>query len=216
MAQKEKDIVVARPPETAGACTAYSCSISRRTFVQAAGSVLIGSSSLLRLSDLHADEGTDAHDQRPTIGDRLVNAATEGAPTPLKVGDIPENSNPIVALPYDIASNTVRDGSRLNKLLLLRLPAESLDAETRARAADGVFAYSATCTHQGCEVSQWLPADQALMCFCHFSKFDVRAAGSVTAGPAPSNLPYLSLRSEGGELVIASAFNTKPGAKRSG
>lgn len=216
MAQKEKDIVVARPSESARACAAHGCGISRRTFVHAAGSALASCSGLLQLTSAYADDGTDAHDQRPMIGDRLVNTAVEGAPTPLKVTDIPENSNPIVALPYDTASNIVRDGSRLNKLLLLRLPPDSLDPASQARAANGVLAYSATCTHQGCEVSQWLPADQALMCFCHFSKFDVRAAGSVTAGPAPSNLPYLSLRSEGGELVIASAFNTKPGAKRSG
>ena len=56
-----------------------------------------------------------------------------------------------MAWPLDPTDNTVRDGSRLNKVLLLRLDHESLDPVTRDRAAEGVVAYSAICTHTGCK-----------------------------------------------------------------
>ena len=69
-----------------------------------------------------------------------------------------------MAWPLDPTDNTVRDGSRLNKVLLLRLDAESLDTVTRDRAAEGVVAYSAICTHAGCDVIDWYPESQRLDC----------------------------------------------------
>ena len=60
----------------------------------------------------------------------------------------------------DPADGTVRSGSRLNQVILLRLDPETLSAETRARAADGVVAYTSICTHTGCDVDDWQPAER--------------------------------------------------------
>jgi len=50
----------------------------------------------------------------------------------------------------------------------------------------GTFkAFSATCTHQGCAVSE--VANGTINCPCHGSRFAV-ADGSVTAGPATTPL----------------------------
>lgn len=154
----------------------------------------------------------DAADMRPQPGDRLVDSNGDMT-KPLKVEDIKLASKPVLAFPLDPATKKPRDGSRLNKLLLVRLDPATMNAETKARAAGGVLAYSAICTHQGCDVSEFLPQDHDLLCFCHFSKYDPLADGAVVAGPAPRNLPHLGLKEEGGELVVATEFNSKPGVK---
>jgi Rieske Fe-S protein len=60
--------------------------------------------------------------------------------------------------------------------------------------AGGVRAFSATCTHQGCAVTD--VRDGQIICPCHGSKFSVRTGG-VTAGPARRPLPTVSVTVEG-------------------
>ena len=75
--------------------------------------------------------------------------------SPLTPNDIPLGAGQVMAWPMDPAGNVVRDGSRLNKVLLVRLDPAVLDPQTEERAADGVVAYSAICPHTGCEVINW-------------------------------------------------------------
>lgn len=159
----------------------------------------------------HANEAADLP---PQPGDRLIRMDQDGAPQPLRAADIPLASKPVRALPYAASDALVRDGSRLGRVILMRFDPASLDDETRARSAGGVLAYSAVCTHQGCEVSEWDAAGGAMFCFCHFSKFDPLKAGTVTAGPAGRSLPWLPLKDEGGELVVAGAFSSAPGVRK--
>lgn len=105
----------------------------------------------------------------------------------------------------------VRSGSRLNRLVLVRLDPASLSERTRGHAADGVVAYSAVCTHTGCEVGAFRADEQVLFCDCHESKFDPRDQGRVTDGPAPRSLPALPLRVADGRLVVAAPFTARPG-----
>lgn len=158
----------------------------------------------------------DAADQRPTRGDRLVVAGADGTPRPLTAADIKPGSKPVLAFPYDPVSKQVRDGSRFNKVLLVRLDPAGIDAATRSRAADGVMAFSAVCTHQGCDVTEWADADKAVMCFCHFSRFDPARGGQVVAGPAPRALPALPLAVDRGQLTVAGPFTSAPGVKAAG
>jgi rieske iron-sulfur protein len=158
----------------------------------------------------------DDKDTRPKPGNRLVLADAEGGVTPLRVADVPLNGKPLHAFPYAPVGKLVQDGSRMNKIALIRLDPASLSKEMATRAVDGVLAFSAICTHQGCDVTEFLVKENALMCFCHFSKFDVMNEGSVIAGPSPRNLPYLQLAVEDGELVVAREFSATPGVKKSG
>ena len=111
----------------------------------------------------------------------------------------------------DPATNTVRDGSRLNKVLLLRLDPEGFDAETKEHAADGVVAYSAICVHTGCDVTGWDPSHQLLQCPCHYSTYDPKEAAKVVSGPAPRRLPALPLKTVDGRLVVAKPFTGRAG-----
>ena len=65
----------------------------------------------------------------------------------------------------------------------------------------GTFkAFSATCTHQGCTVSQ--VAGGTINCPCHGSKFAV-ADGTPKAGPAKKPLPAKAVTVQGSSIVLA-------------
>ena len=147
---------------------------------------------------------------KPMPGDRLVEDDAEGPPAPLRVSDL-KPGKPLLAFPFDAAKGEVRSDSRLNKIVLMRFAENEMNAETKARSAGGVVAFSAICTHQGCDVKTWLPKEQALVCFCHSSKFLLLEGASVASGPALRALPFLPLSLDGDQLVIAGAFSAPPG-----
>ena len=111
----------------------------------------------------------------------------------------------------DPAVKTVRSGSRLNAILLVRLDSSRLSEATRALAAAGVVGYTAICTHSGCEVSDWLAENQILSCPCHDSLFDPKDNGKVVDGPAPRILPALPLKVVDGKLAVAGPFTSRVG-----
>lgn len=146
----------------------------------------------------------------PTVGDKLVEEDAEGEPAPIKVSDL-KIGKPRVVYPLDPATKKPRDETRLNKLVLLRFAEADLDAESGKRAAGGVIAFSAICTHQGCDVKTWLSKEKALVCYCHSSKFALLEGAAVKAGPAPRPLPSIALGLDGETLVVAGAFSANPG-----
>jgi Rieske Fe-S protein len=147
---------------------------------------------------------------RPAIGDVLVRVG-DASLTPLTVADVPAGSKPVMAWPMPSDHPTPRSASRLNRVLLVRLDASQVSEATRARAAEGVLAFSAVCTHTGCDVGDFLAEEQQLYCECHQSKFDPRDGAKVTDGPAPRPLPALPLRVDDGRLVVAAPFTSRPG-----
>jgi Rieske Fe-S protein len=60
-----------------------------------------------------------------------------------------------------------------------------------------VHAFSATCTHQGCPVSE--VSGGRIVCPCHGSAFDADT-GEVVGGPATSALPPVDVVVQGGEV----------------
>lgn len=150
----------------------------------------------------------------PSKGDVLVRDGAGGPREPLRADDLEMLARPVAALPADAASGAPRSGSRLNKLLLVRLDAADLPDDVRVHAADGVLAYSAICTHQGCTISAWDPAQRVVACFCHNSRFSTVEAGRVLDGPATRRLPILPLvLGDQGVLLVADGFTARPGFK---
>jgi Rieske Fe-S protein len=148
--------------------------------------------------------------ERPREGDLLVTVGA-AAPEPLSTDNVPLGGKQIMAWPMDPANSTVRSGSRLNKVLLLRLDPEGLDPKTKERAAEGIVAYSAICTHTGCDVINWHPDRQLLECPCHYSLYDPKEGAKVVGGPSPRPLPALPLKSEDGRLVVAKPLTGRAG-----
>ncbi len=130
----------------------------------------------------------------PQPGDLLVSAGTEAGTTPLKPTDI-SRDDVLFAWAYDPQKKVPRDGSRLNMLLLMRFDPAKLGTAEQPRAAEGIVAYSAICTHQQCVVADWLRSAQLLQCPCHQSRYDLMHGAKVVSGPAPRPLPALPLNS---------------------
>src|SRR5262245_43556701 len=158
----------------------------------------------------------DPKTARPQPGDRLVRAGEAGTWPALTPSAVPAGGPPVIAYPMDPATGIVRDGSRLNQVLLVRLESRDLAEETRARAAAGIVGYSAVCTHTGCDVWDWEPRGKAIKCPCHFSVFDVSNAARVLDGPARRRLPALPLKVVDGVIVAAGGFVGRPGFQPEG
>ena len=93
---------------------------------------------------------------------------------------------PVRAWPKDPKTSVVRDGSRLNEILVIKLDPAELDDETRARSAEGIVAYSVICAHAGCPITGWVKGasgdKDVLKCFCHNSEFNPRKARRSCSG----------------------------------
>ena len=159
---------------------------------------------------------SDPKTARPQPNDRLVRAVAGGPWSALTPAAVPPGGPPVIAYPMDPTTGVVRDGSRLNQVLLVHLEAADLAEETRARAVAGIVAYSAVCTHTGCDQWEWEAGAKTIKCPCHFSTFDVKDAARVLDGPAPRRLPALPLKATGGVLVVAGAFVGRPGFQQGG
>ena len=70
------------------------------------------------------------------------------------------------------------------------------------RTKNGIFAYSAVCTHQGCTV-QFNSATENLQCPCHGAVFDPFNEAKVVAGPTNIALPTIKVATEGAWIVEA-------------
>ncbi|HKV00202.1 MAG TPA: Rieske (2Fe-2S) protein [Vineibacter sp.] len=150
---------------------------------------------------------------RPQEGDVFVFATGDKARSVIGDADLPVGSPPVLAWPMDPQTKTIRDGSRLNQVLLVRLDTAGFDETTRERATEGGFvAYSASCTHALCPVSGWKADKRIFHCPCHNSEFDPSHGAKVVFGPAPRPLPALPLKAVDGAPVVAKGFTTKVGA----
>ncbi len=69
------------------------------------------------------------------------------------------------------------------------------------RTKTGVFAYSATCTHQGCTVA-YESTKKSLYCPCHGAEFDPFKNGGVIAGPTRDALPTVKVKITGDWVVL--------------
>jgi rieske iron-sulfur protein len=181
------------------AATGCHLPMSRRevlTAASAAGVAVLGDGVAI------APALAEPADERPKQGDLLI--AADGAGTDsLSPKDI---AGPLIAWPMDPEAGIVRKGSRLNKVLLVRLDPATLEGVTRERAADGVVAYSAICPHGGCEVTDWIEELKILECPCHNSKYNPREGAAIVEGPTTRSLAALPLKIVDGKLAVAKPF----------
>jgi Rieske Fe-S protein len=133
--------------------------------------------------------------------------------TIVKAAEVKRGAQPLLTWPYDPAKKIARDGSHLNLVLFMRFDPASLAPVERARAADGIVAFTAVCTHQGCWITDWMPEKQVLECRCHGSQYDLRRGGDVVLGPAPRPLPALPIRIAEGKPVAAGPFTGRVGGE---
>lgn len=151
---------------------------------------------------------------RPQPGDRFVYLKGKLKGEVVKAEDLPLGGPQVMAYPVDPATETVRNGSRLNQVILVRMPADSINDETRPYSADGVLAYSAVCTHQGCPVSMWQKTAKTFYCSCHGTQYNPGDMARVVDGPAPRRLAILAVKIEDGVVVAGAEFEGAVGFKK--
>jgi rieske iron-sulfur protein len=185
---------------------------ARRTVLKLA---LTAGFALPRVGVVSAQDD-DRRKARPQPNDRFVFARGDRKGQLITLADLPSGGPPLTAYPMDPAARVVRDDSRLNQVLLVRLDAKALNPDTRERAADGIVAYSAVCTHTGCDIWDWQPASSTIKCPCHFSEFDLKDSARVLNGPAPRRLPALPLKVVESAPAVAGVFVGRPGFETGG
>src|SRR3984957_17290673 len=167
-----------------------------------------------------AEEDQPGSDERPQKADVLVFSEGEHEGEVITLQDLKLGGPLARAWPKDPKTSVIRNGSRLNEVLVIRLDPAELDDETRAHAADGIVAYSAICSHAGCPVTAWVKGaegDQDVFkCVCHNSEYDPRHSAEVVFGPAPRRLAALPLAITEGSLTVAAALVGKVGAQQAG
>src|SRR5262249_3576059 len=199
------------PPSCAGCITRRL--LSRRTILKSALGIGLG----LQLTSFAANaQNTDdqAKKLHPQVGDWLVFARGDHQGQLITLQEMPLGGPPAIAYPMDPQTQTVRDGSRLNQVLLLSLVQESLAEQTCGVAAEGIVGYSAVCTHTGCDVSGWQDENKYFICPCHASTFDPKDRARVVSGPAPRPLAALPLRLVDGKVSVVGAFSGRVGAEQ--
>jgi rieske iron-sulfur protein len=190
------------PPERGCACRERSPDAMRRQ--------VLGGAVALALAPLGAD-AADPRTARPQPGDALVYSEGPRKGQPVLLAHFAIGAQPAFAYPVDPASNSVRDGNRLNQVLIVRLDPSQLGKRTEPHAADGVVAYSAVCTHYGCQVTLLHENKRAVICNCHGSTFDAGNNGEIVGGPATRRLAILPLKRADGALVVAAGFSGRLG-----
>ena len=185
--------------------------MERRALLCGCGAAAIMTSSRRARADDQDDPDRLA---RPQKGDLLVHYDGDRAGHPIAPSDLKAGDPQVMAWAFDPQKKVPRDGSRLNMVLLIRLDPAAMAADERRHAADGIVAFSAICTHQGCTVTDWLTAKRVLQCPCHQSEYDPMNNAAVVAGPAPRPLPALPLEILGGVLAVAGPFTGRVGGEK--
>lgn len=152
--------------------------------------------------------------EHPAEGDVLVFAFGDREGQVIAPSDVPLGGPQIFAYPGDAGGGHVASESRLDQVMLVRMDPASLTEETASRAVDGIVAYSAVCTHEGCDVSDWNADNLQLVCPCHDSEFDPADNGQVTDGPARQRLAALPLEIVDGRMIAGGSFLGRVGFRR--
>ncbi|WGS22011.1 MULTISPECIES: Rieske 2Fe-2S domain-containing protein [unclassified Bradyrhizobium] len=167
-----------------------------------------------------ADDEQPGASERPQKADVLVRAEGDKAGEIIKADDLTLGGPPVRAWPKDPKSSVVRNGSRLNEVVLVKLDPNELDDATRARASDGIVCYSIICSHAGCPITAWVKQEQGdknvLKCLCHNSEYDPRQNAQVVFGPAPRRLAALPVTVADGAITVAAPFIGKVGVQQGG
>ena len=184
----------------------------RRAVLQALLSSGLG---LTLCSRARAQDDKPGSEDNPKPGDLFVFSEGDHEGEVVKPADVARDAEPTLVWPMDPETKVVRDGSRLNQVLLLNLDPASIEHDMLANVAAGIVAFSAICTHAGCPVTGWVESESlgkpVLKCFCHNSEYDPRQAAAVVFGPAPRPLAVLPVRIDNGVLSVAKNFIGKVG-----
>lgn len=147
----------------------------------------------------------------PQVNDLLAYAYGAKAGQPVGVDELAVEAQQTFVFALDPATGAMRNGTRMNQVLLVRLDPATLSPDTAARSVNGLVAYSGICSHTGCDVTDWNGEFKRFQCPCHESQFDPGDGAKVVGGPAPWQLAALPLKEIDGQVAVAAEFEGRLG-----
>ena len=188
---------------------------SRRDMLKGACGVL-GATAVMSVGGslpVFAEPQKDA----PQVGDVFVFNDGPKKGNIVMVDDVVLDANPLT-VQAKAPNGAVRDGENFT-VLLYRVAKNKVPADMATDTIDGVMAYSAVCTHQGCMITDiHKPSDAVnafgFICPCHDAIFDPLQAGKNTGGATSATLAYFPIKSDGGKIVVSDLPSAHVGIKR--
>jgi rieske iron-sulfur protein len=153
----------------------------------------------------------------PQVGDVFVFTDGPKKGSVVMVDDVVLNALPLTVMPKD-PNGAVRDGENFTTLLY-RIAKDQVPADMAPDTIDGLAAWSAVCTHQGClmtDIHQKSIAVNAFgfICPCHDAIFDPTQEGKNTGGATSATLAYFPIKSDGGKIVVKDLPSAHVGIKK--
>ena len=185
--------------------------VDRRTLIVGAAATAIGLPHVARADD----EAEKPNQLFAQTGDHIKIIKGELKGKLLRPEMLTAAAKPIEAFPFDSKLKVLRRRNRMNRLLVLRLNPDEMEAPVRERSVEGVLVYSAVCTHRACTIKAWNVEQRHLRCHCHLSEFAALTGGTVMTGPAKRQLPMIPLDIDNDGFVIAKGgFTDTPGGAK--
>jgi rieske iron-sulfur protein len=148
----------------------------------------------------------------PERGDTFVYADGPNKGKDVVLADIVVDAPPITVQAKD-ETGTVRESEKAT-ILFYRVSPDKIPDDIKGDTVDGLIAYSALCTHQGCLLSGWDAASKQFICPCHNGLFDPLKGGVNTAGSPTRAIPQVPVKIHDGKLVVGDAILSWIGVKR--
>jgi ubiquinol-cytochrome c reductase iron-sulfur subunit len=189
---------------TEAATAADLGSVTRRTFLvrllAGAGAVLAGALALPVFS-LGPQPGAALVSTPWRNGTRLVTSDGQ----PLRPGDLELGTIQTV-----FPDGAIGSADAATLVVKVRPSDLQLGDGRDAWVPEGCIGYSKICTHAGCPVGLYRAEDNALLCPCHQSTFDVLRGAVPTFGPAARPLPQLPMGVDDDGYLIATGDFPEP------
>lgn len=159
----------------------------------------------------------DAQKDVPKVGDVFIFTDGPKKGNVVNVDDVVLNAAPLTVQAKDPAG-AVRDGDNCTAVLY-RVAKEKVPGDMADATVDGVMAYSAVCTHQGCMMTEIHNPDNVsaafgFICPCHDAIFDPLQDGKNVGGATSATLAYFPIKSDGGKIVVSDEPSTNVGIKK--
>lgn len=148
----------------------------------------------------------DAQKGVPQVGDVFVYSDGPNKGKVAMAADVVADGKPLLVQAKD-PNGAVRDSDNC-LALLWRVDKAQVPADMVSDTVDGLMAFSAICTHQGCTMTDFHKADDLVafsgfICPCHDAIFDPLQDGKNVAGATCATLAYFPIKSDGGKIVVS-------------
>jgi rieske iron-sulfur protein len=159
----------------------------------------------------------DVQKDVPQVGDVFVFTDGPKKGSIVMVSDVVEDAKPLY-VQAATPDGKPREGDNCTALIYRLAPAK-VPSDIASETVDGIAAYSAVCTHQGCMMTEFHKPDDAVaangfICPCHDAIFDPLQGGKNTGGAVSRTRPHFPIKSDGGKLVVTDAPSSYVGVKR--